>query len=262
MAKENDSWDDSSSSDDSKDAATITSEQQEILDKVAASGVSVDELTGRAARDYKREREDAGQPKPDPKKEDAGSGDKAMTKEEIEATVRNTTQNQIAVANNQQRFRERIAVIARSETGLGKNVSARKLRSIEDDIATELQKNLNLSTLSQTQFDEELDKVTKQVVADERKEALEMVGSDETADLAGRLAAQATAGNSGKSGGVSNKHSVPSGGDDGISYGELSDNPEEQEFGMDTKWHSDDQAANIRDREMTAFDKSNTAGRT
>lgn len=263
MAGENDSWNDDDNSNDSE-KGTISAGDQEILDTVKASGVSVKELTGRAVRDLQREKSDAAAAnKNQDQAVDNSSDDKPLSKAETEQIARNAAQVTVATAKNQQRFESQINEIVQADDGLGKNISARKLLRIHDDVGRELGKNINLANLSSEQFNEELIKATKQVIKEEKEDAQRITGSEDTQDMASRLAAQANSTNSGKSGGVSNKASVAEGTDDdlGESSGHLNVDPDNMEFGIDTKWPSEDQANRIRDKELAAHDKRVRAGR-
>ena len=260
MSGENDSWNDDDSS--SSDKTTISAEDQNILDTVKASGVSVNELTGRAVRDLQREKTDAATKTQD-QTDDNSNADKPLTKAEIEQVSRNAAQITVAASKNQQKFEAQIDAVVQADDGLGKNVSARKLARIHDDVAKELGKNINLANLSTDQFNEELIKATKVVVKEEKEDAQQITGTEDTAEMASRLAAQANSTNSGKTGGVSNKASVPEGSENDYEDGILQTNmdPDELVFGTDTKWPTEDQANRQRDKELAAHDKKVKAGR-
>lgn len=266
MAGENDSWDDSDNSD-GKDAPAMSAEDKKIVDAVKATGIGTDELVGRAARDYKREQTELAEQQGTGSNKGDNSEDAPLSKQETENVARNAAQVQVVAATNQAKFEAFVA--HKVASGLGDGVSARRLKSIGNDVAAEMKKNLNLATMSTEQFQDELVKATDLVIKLEMEDARKITGTTEDIeDMAKRLTSQATASNSGKTGGVSHKPSVAGDRDDDEyenSSGTMNLDPDDMTFGMDTEGHitfpTEDQCTAVRDKEMAAFNKKTKAGR-
>lgn len=248
---------DSDSGDDQ--AAKEVAENKAIADKVRATGVTVDEVVSRAARDAQTQRDnsqtDDSTDTPDP---DAPVTQKDVAK--IQEEARQAARVEMNTATNEQKIMARIDVVTKSADGLGSKVSERKMKQIHNAVSVELKKNMNMATMSNEQFYSEIDRIAKEVVDEEKKEARNIVGADENEEMASRLTSQRDATNSGSVGGVSKPSTAGGGGGQASSSGD-NDDPENPKYGIGTSWPTTDEADRLRDEEMDAFHESVRSGR-
>lgn len=241
-----------------KDAAQESAGNKAIADKVKATGVTTDELISRAARDVQTQR-DSSQSDDSKVQQDP---DEPLTKKDIahiQEDARQVARLEMNTETNKQKIAARIDAVTKSSAGLGSKIPQRKLMQVQQAVSVELKKNMNLATLSDEQFYTEIDRITKEVVAEEKEDARSIVGANEDEEMTSRLKAQRDATNSGSTGGVS-KPSTTGGKSQADSSGENID-PDNPKYGIGTDWPTVDEADRIRDQEMDEFHRSAASGR-